>query len=181
MITETEYQIPSIIKENPKSFIRIPKHDLVIAIEETHKNKDTSGQLEGLAQENLEMPSILSFMAHRQNVLQNKELVYADGTPVERKLVKDLQHRLSSDCWTRLNARFIEEKTDWNVNWYIETDLKFIEDKLKGKSLNEAKKLEKEQVYDMLSIPISPQRVKCALLSLETLRRLIKIYESKNG
>ena len=46
---------------------------------------------------------------------------------------------------------------------------------LKGKSLNEARKLEKEQVYDMLSIPISPQRVKCALLSWETLRRLIKI------
>ena len=53
-------------------------------------------------------------------------------------------------------------------------------EKIKGKSLNEARKLEKEQVYDMLSIPISPQRVKCALLSWETLRRLIKIYEDKN-
>ncbi|MBI2671313.1 SUF system NifU family Fe-S cluster assembly protein [Candidatus Woesearchaeota archaeon] len=54
-------------------------------------------------------------------------------------------------------------------------------EKIKGKSLNEVKKLEKEQVYEMLSIPISPQRVKCALLSWETLRRLIKIYENKNG
>ena len=54
-------------------------------------------------------------------------------------------------------------------------------EKIKGKSLNEVKKLEKEQVYDMLGIPISPQRVKCALLSWETLRRLIKIYEDKNG
>lgn len=48
---------------------------------------------------------------------------------------------------------------------------------LKGKSLDHARNLQKEFVFDLLSIPISPVRVKCALLSLEAVRRLIQKYE----
>lgn len=43
-------------------------------------------------------------------------------------------------------------------------------DKTKNMSVDEAKSLNKDIILDMLHIPISPGRLKCALLSLDTLR-----------
>ncbi len=50
---------------------------------------------------------------------------------------------------------------------------------LKGKPIENIKNITKEHVYDLLSIPISPVRVKCALLCLEAVRRAVKIYEGE--
>lgn len=50
-------------------------------------------------------------------------------------------------------------------------------EEIKGKSLEELKKLTKENILNMLGIPISPVRLKCALLSLDTLKNGILIYE----
>ena len=43
-------------------------------------------------------------------------------------------------------------------------------DELVGKSLDEIKKIDKEFVFEMLGIPLSPSRVKCALLSLKVVK-----------
>ena len=51
---------------------------------------------------------------------------------------------------------------------------------IKGKTIEETKKITKEDVFKLLSIPISPVRVKCACLCLETLRRVIKVYEGED-
>lgn len=48
---------------------------------------------------------------------------------------------------------------------------------IKGKSIDEIKKLAKEDILDLLSIPIGPVRMKCALLALDTIQNGIKIYE----
>ncbi len=48
---------------------------------------------------------------------------------------------------------------------------------VKGKSLDQVKKLTKEDILDLLSIPIGPVRMKCALLGLDTLQEGIKLYE----
>ncbi len=50
---------------------------------------------------------------------------------------------------------------------------------IKGKKIETVKNILKEQVFDLLSIPISPVRVKCALLGLEAVRRAIRIYEGE--
>ncbi len=50
---------------------------------------------------------------------------------------------------------------------------------IKGKTIEEAERITKEKVYELLSIPISPVRVKCACLGLEALRRVIKIYRGE--
>jgi nitrogen fixation NifU-like protein len=50
-------------------------------------------------------------------------------------------------------------------------------EQIKGKILDELKKLTKEDILEMLGIPISPVRLKCALLSLDTLKNSITIYE----
>ena len=39
-----------------------------------------------------------------------------------------------------------------------------------GKTLEEVRAISKEQIFDMLGIPLSMNRVKCALLSLKVLK-----------
>ncbi len=51
--------------------------------------------------------------------------------------------------------------------------------RVKGKPLSEIKAIDRDQVVQMLGIPISPVRLKCALLSLAVLREGIEIYEKK--
>ena len=46
-------------------------------------------------------------------------------------------------------------------------------DEVKGKPAVEAAKLNSQDVLDMLGIDISPARLKCALLSLETLQKAL--------
>jgi nitrogen fixation NifU-like protein len=41
---------------------------------------------------------------------------------------------------------------------------------IEGKSLDELKALTKEDILDMLGIPVGPVRIKCALLSLKALK-----------
>jgi len=48
---------------------------------------------------------------------------------------------------------------------------------LKGKKLDEIENLTKEDILEMLGIPISPVRLKCALLSLDTVKNSILIFE----
>ena len=52
-----------------------------------------------------------------------------------------------------------------------------LSDEIKGKSIDEIRNMTKEQILEMLSIPISPVRLKCALLSLDTLKNSILIFE----
>ena len=44
---------------------------------------------------------------------------------------------------------------------------------LKGKSVDEAKDIDTERIVRMLGIPLSPVRLKCALLSLQVLKKAL--------
>jgi len=50
-------------------------------------------------------------------------------------------------------------------------------EEIKGKNIEELKKLTKENILELLGISLSPVRLKCALLSLDTLKNSILIYE----
>ena len=50
-------------------------------------------------------------------------------------------------------------------------------EQIKWKNIEELKKMSKENILEMLGIPISAARLKCALLSLDTLKNSILIYE----
>lgn len=51
--------------------------------------------------------------------------------------------------------------------------------RVKGKPLREIKEIDRDQIVQMLGIPISPVRLKCALLSLAVLREGVEIYEKQ--
>jgi len=50
-------------------------------------------------------------------------------------------------------------------------------EKMKGKSIEDVNKLTKEDILEMLGIPLSPVRLKCALLSLDTFKNGVLIFE----
>ena len=52
-----------------------------------------------------------------------------------------------------------------------------LSEEIKGKNIDEVKSMTKEKILEMLGIPISPVRLKCALLSLDTLKNSILIFE----
>lgn len=52
-----------------------------------------------------------------------------------------------------------------------------LSEEIKGKSVEEIERLKKENILEMLGIPISPVRLKCALLPLDTLKNSILIFE----
>ena len=52
--------------------------------------------------------------------------------------------------------------------------------RIKGKPLAEVKALTRDDVVAMLGIPISPVRLKCAILSLVVLRDGIELYEKSH-
>lgn len=54
-------------------------------------------------------------------------------------------------------------------------------DHIKGKSVEEVKKISEEDVLGMLGLNLGPSREKCALLSLNTLQKCIVEYEKKGG
>ena len=53
-----------------------------------------------------------------------------------------------------------------------------ISEELKGKKIKDVLKMDEKFVLDLLGIPISPMRLKCALLSLRTLQKGISRYKN---
>ncbi len=52
-------------------------------------------------------------------------------------------------------------------------------DEVKGKSIDEALKTEKENVLEMLGVEVSPAREKCAFLSLKVMKMCLFIAKGK--
>ena len=50
-------------------------------------------------------------------------------------------------------------------------------DEILGKKISYLKKLTPAKIYNLLRIPISPGRIKCALLGLATLQKALKMIE----
>lgn len=55
--------------------------------------------------------------------------------------------------------------------------MSLLTDEIKDKKISNLKKLKPVKVYDLLHVPISPGRVKCALLGLTTLQKALKMLK----
>lgn len=57
--------------------------------------------------------------------------------------------------------------------------MSMLSDKIKGKGIKDVMKLGKEDVLEMLNVPIGTARTKCAVLGLETVKKGIENYKGK--
>lgn len=58
-----------------------------------------------------------------------------------------------------------------------QASMSMVAEELHGKPLEEAEKMSKDMIYDMLGVPISPARVKCALLSYALLKKALVLLK----
>ena len=54
-------------------------------------------------------------------------------------------------------------------------------DEVKGKNIQDVSSLCNEQIYDMLGVPLTTNRVKCALLSLVTLKKALALFHYESS
>jgi len=75
------------------------------------------------------------------------------------------------------NKKIADVKFQGNGCAISQASASMLSEEIKGKNIHELKKLAKENILEILGIPISPVRLKCALLSLDTLKNGILIFE----
>ena len=75
------------------------------------------------------------------------------------------------------NKKIIDVKISGHGCAISTASASMLSEQIKGKNIEEISKFKKEDILEMLGIPISPVRLKCALLSLDTLKNSILIYE----
>ena len=75
------------------------------------------------------------------------------------------------------NRKVVDVKFNGHGCAISQASASMLTEQIKSKNIDELKKMTKENILEMLGIPISPVRLKCALLSLDTLKNSILIFE----
>ena len=75
------------------------------------------------------------------------------------------------------NRKVVDVKFNGHGCAISQASASMLTEQIKSKNIDELKKMTKENILEMLGIPISPVRLKCALLSLDTLKTSILIFE----
>jgi nitrogen fixation NifU-like protein len=75
------------------------------------------------------------------------------------------------------NKKIVDVKFNGHGCAISQASASMLTEEIKGKTVNKLKKITKETILNTLGIPISPVRLKCALLCLDTLRNSILIFE----
>jgi len=84
--------------------------------------------------------------------------------------------------WLKLDGERVEDfafKGDGCAISVASTSI--VGETLKGMTLDGLEKLENDQVYEMIGVPISPGRVKCALLGITCIKKAIKLYKAEHA
>lgn len=76
----------------------------------------------------------------------------------------------------RLTLRLDENNRVTEIGWdgegcaISQASASMLGEEILGKTLEEIRRIDKQEIFDMLGIPLSANRVKCALLSLKVLK-----------
>jgi len=125
---------------------------------------------------NLYQENILDHYEHPHNhgTMEHPTLEYRDLNPLCGDEVRvqgrlDEQGRLAEVCFDGKGCVISLA----SASMLMET--------VEGKTLAEVKKMDRQMMLDLLGIPLTAMRVKCAMLALRTLGKAIHLYESGKG
>ena len=120
-------------------------------------------------------------MMYQENILEHYKAPHNHGR-IENASVH--HHEYNPLCGDEIDLYIvIENNIIKDVKFYgrgcaiSQSSASMLTDRINGKKLGEIKKITKEEILEMIGIPLSAVRLKCALLSLDTLKNSIKIYE----
>lgn len=111
---------------------------------------------------------------YRENILDHYRHPRNYGEIEQATIV---QHEHNPLCGDQLsiyllveNERIVDVKFKGKGCAISQASASMLSEELTGKSVDEAKAFDKQTILDLLGIPIGPVRLKCALLSLKTLK-----------
>ena len=96
--------------------------------------------------------------------IENADIVYEEGNPSCGDLLK-IYVKLSDD-----KTKIEDVKWEGKGCTISQVSADILADLVKGKTLEEARGLEKKKLIDELGIELSPMRIKCALLSYKVFK-----------
>lgn len=91
----------------------------------------------------------------------------------------DVDHEANNPLcgdWLRLTLRVNDDGRITEIGWdgdgcaISQASASMLGEEILGKTVEEVKSISKETIFDLLGISLTPNRVKCALLSLEVLK-----------
>jgi len=108
---------------------------------------------------------------HNQGQIENADIKHTENNP------------LCGDVITinlKLNSNKVKDIKFVGRGCAIsQSAMSMLTDEIKGKSLEDAKKISREDVVDMLGIEVGPVRTKCAVLGLVAVKNGIKEFQDK--
>ena len=131
--------------------------------------------------ENLD-PSFAGEGMYKENIIDHYKNPHNHGT-IENADIKFTENNpLCGDVITvtlKVNDHKIDDVKFMGQGCAISTAAtSMLTDEIKGKQIEEVKKVSREDVVDMLGIEIGPVRTKCAVLGLVAVKEGIKQYEN---
>jgi nitrogen fixation NifU-like protein len=128
----------------------------------------------------------MSFNLYQENILDHYESPYHRGT-IDHP---DLEFRdLNPLCGDEVCVQARLDDQDQLAEVYFEgkgcvislAAASMLMEEVEGKSLDEVKQMDRQAMLDLLGIPLTTMRVKCAMLALRTLEKAIHLYEGKKS
>ena len=118
---------------------------------------------------------------YKENILDHYKYPHNHGDLPENTLTHREHNPLCGDeiiIYLKINEGKVEDVKFKGSGCAISiASASMLTDKIKGKTLEEVKQVRKEDILEMLGIPIGVVRMKCALLSLKTIHKGLENYD----
>lgn len=104
--------------------------DLIIARDESHEGLSWEDTHPALGEDGLFMPNLSEFFRHYKQTIaayNGKAQIYdGAGNLLPRDEVEEHYKKLTSDCWTHLNAKFVKPTSDHSFKFDVEFDRRVV-------------------------------------------------------
>lgn len=134
-----------------------------------------------MSQENLD-PSFVGEGIYRENILDHYKHPHNKGSIEDAEIKFTENNPLCGDVITvnlKLNELKVEDiKFSGNGCAISQSAASMLTDEIKGKTLEDVKKINREDIADLLGIDIGPVRTKCAVLGLVAIKEGINKFEN---
>ena len=134
-----------------------------------------------MSQENLD-PSFVGEGIYRENILDHYKHPHNKGLIEDAEIKSTENNPLCGDVITvnlKLNGLKVWDiKFSGNGCAISQSAASMLTDEIKGKTLEDVKKINREDIADLLGIDIGPVRTKCAVLGLVAIKEGINKFEN---
>jgi nitrogen fixation NifU-like protein len=126
----------------------------------------------------------MSFNLYQENILDHYEHPYNRGTMEHPTLeFRDLNPLCGDEVCIQVRLdkqeRLAEVCFDGKGCVISMAAASMLMEEVKDKNLTEVKKIDRQAILDLLGIPLTAMRIKCAMLALRTLEKAIRLYEKR--